>query len=152
MYLRIFNKLCICYLLMALSTPELALPDRVTERERARGRNKENWRKRWWRDRRGRERQDLKGFQSSLGEERAMPSVSLLPPPCGGCSVSRLKTASDAFRCFWDYRRLNRTGKCLSKARVSDVEDFRGLNGRRSRWRPLRTSHRPGAQWVCLLD
>lgn len=40
MYLRIFNKLCICYLLMALSTAEAGPPDSVTGRGRRANREK----------------------------------------------------------------------------------------------------------------
>lgn len=80
MYLRIFNKLCICYLLMALSTAEPALSDRVTEgqRESEEIANRENWRKRWWRDKRERERSPKRVSVVPRGGQS--DAISLSPP------------------------------------------------------------------------
>lgn len=100
MYLRIFNKLCICYLLMALSTAGPAPADRVTEglREIA---NRQNWRQRWWRDKREKETSPKRVSVVPRGGGRTEwchQSLCSLPPPHGGCFMSHPKTDCDAFR------------------------------------------------------
>lgn len=87
---------------MALSTAEPALSDRVTGRERERGRRGDSeWGKLEIEMMEGqRERPALKGFQLSLGGDRVMQSGSLssLPPPCGDFFLSHLKTDVDALK------------------------------------------------------